>query len=113
MIGKIYNSICDLLYEVKCLFTHEDEGWNVYVPLEKYNYGYSSPKDEFKDKVSNGDFYIEESYDLKELKVKFTVYKKMHTYDSTYSCGSFDTLNDAREVLKQLKKYKTPIIHYE
>lgn len=117
MIRKIFNSICDFFDDVKNLFTNDE-----YVSLEKYNYSYSLPKDEFKSEVVNADFYIEEWFDHREQKVKFTVYKKnifRITYDPTtgdyrnFNCGTFDTLDEAREVLKQLKKYKKPIIHYD
>ena len=117
MIEKIFNSICDFFDDVKILFTNDE-----YVPLEKYNYAYSLPKDELKSEVANADFYIEEWFDIRKQKVKFTVYKKIifpTTYDPitgdyrNFNCGSFDTLDEAREVLKQLKKYKKPIIHYD
>jgi hypothetical protein len=114
MIKKMLNSILDFFDDVKTLFTNDE-----YVSLGQYNYSYSPPKDEFKSEVINDNFYIEEKFDIKELKVKFTVCKKCYFYDSitgeykTFKYASFDTLNEAKEVLGQLKKYKKPIIHYD
>lgn len=115
MFKNISNSIGDFLEDIRFLLTNDWDKWENL----KYEMEYSDLpcKCEEKNEVKDTDFYIEEWFDSKERKVKFTVYMNSYFPSSTtinckHFCGSFDTFSEAKEILFILRKYKKPIIHY-
>jgi hypothetical protein len=61
--------------------------------------------------MTDPDYKIEELYDKKELKVYFVIYG-MKPIPSLATERRFDTLEEAKEVVRMLRKYKERIFHY-
>jgi hypothetical protein len=57
------------------------------------------------------DYKIEELYDAEELKVCFKIYRMKLNPDLATS-RRFDTLEEAEEVVRMMRKYKERIFHY-
>jgi hypothetical protein len=62
--------------------------------------------------MTEPDYKIEELFNTRILKVQFVIYAR--TYDSwTYAVDNrFDTLEEAKEVVRMLRKYKERVFHY-
>lgn len=108
MLERIWNLIDDFLYDIRPLLSKDPREWeSLTIELPHID----SP---CKCEVKDTDFYIEEWFNSREKKVKFTVYKNLphSTLGRKFCCGSFDTLKEAKEVLHKERKYKKPIIHY-
>lgn len=59
--------------------------------------------------MTDPDYKIEELYDVEELKVYFVVYSMKPIFAVK---RRFDTLGEARQVVRMLRKYKERIFHY-
>ncbi len=108
MFERILNLIDDFLYDFRTLLSNDHREW------ESFTVEWPPCQCEEKNEVKDTDFYIEEWFDSEEKKVKFTVYKNLSGPSSgmKFCCGSFDTFNEAKDVLNNLRKYKKPIIHH-
>lgn len=102
-IKNIWYWFEDFLEGIKTLMSN-DNNWEI-VTFEM-----APCKCEKQPEILDTDFFIEEWFDSKERKVKFSVMKNTFIGDK-FNCGSFDTLTEAKEHLNLLRKYKTPIIH--
>ena len=114
MFEKIWYLIDDFLYDVRTLLSNDRRKWE-HLTFELTDIAIDPPcKCEEKNEVKDTDFYIEEWFDSKERKVKFSVYKNLSgaALGKKFCCGSFDTFSEAKEVLVTLRKYKKPIIYY-
>ena len=62
--------------------------------------------------MTEPDYKIEELFNTRILKVQFVIYAR--TYDSwTFAADNrFDTLEEAKEVVRTLRKYKKRVFHY-
>jgi hypothetical protein len=60
--------------------------------------------------MTEPDYKIEELYDVEELKVYFVVYSMKPLVFEVKR--RFDTLGEARQVVRMLRKYKERIFHY-
>jgi hypothetical protein len=61
--------------------------------------------------MTDPDYKIEELYDKKELKVYFVIYGMIPTPHFATE-RRFDTLDEAKEIVRMLRKYKERIFHY-
>jgi hypothetical protein len=61
--------------------------------------------------MTNPDYKIEELYDTEELKVYYSIYG-MNPNPYLATSKRFDTLDEAKEVVKMMRKYKERIFHY-
>ena len=61
--------------------------------------------------MTNPDYKIEELYDTEELKVYYSIYS-MNPNPYLATSKRFDTLDEAKEVVKMMRKYKERIFHY-
>jgi hypothetical protein len=110
-IQNIWYWFEDFLYDIKTLLTNDTNKWeNLTYEMNDID---KHCKCEKQTELLDTDFYIEEWFDSKEKKVKFTVYKNLlnAALGSKYCCGSFYNLTEAKEHLNNERKYKTPIIH--
>jgi hypothetical protein len=62
--------------------------------------------------MTEPDYKIEELFNTRILKVQFVIYAR--TYDSwTFAVDTrYDTLEEAKEVVRILRKYKDRVFHY-
>lgn len=63
--------------------------------------------------MTEPDYKIEELFNTRILKVQFVIYART-IYDSwTFAVDNrFDTLEEAKEVVRMLRKYKERVFHY-
>lgn len=109
-IQNIWYWFEDFLYDIKTLMSNDHDKFESLT----FEMDDMPCKCEKQPESLDTDFYIEEWFDSKEKKVKFTVYKNL--FNSTvlrrkHCCGSFDNLTEAKAHLNNERKYKTPIIH--
>ena len=114
MFETIRYSIRQFLDDVKVLMTNDHQPywepvWPDYTPKD------AEPHCECEDKVKDIGLYIEEWFDKGDRKVKYSVYETIWTHIKgnyqKYPRGTFCTLDEARWFIRNLKKYKKPIIH--